>query len=114
MQLVVDCAACAAVVVVAIVIGLKLQLAVAVEPVVEVAAGAGESVAAEVVPVAFAFARELVGATGAGAWMVAVESEPQLIARAGIAALEAVVVGPELEAEVVAVVEVRVVAAVAK
>ena len=107
MQLVVDCAACAAVVVVAIVIGLKLQLAVAVEPVVEVAAGAGESVAAEVVPVAFAFARELVGATGAGAWTVAVESGPRLVARAGSAALEAVKAGPEQEAEVVVVVEVK-------
>ena len=107
MQLVVDCAACAAVVVVATVIGLKLQLAVVVEPVVEVAAVAGEPVLAAVVPAASASAQELVGATGAGAWMVAVESGPRLVARAGSAALEAVMAGPEQEAEVVVVVEVK-------
>ena len=107
MRLVVDCAACAAVAVVATVIERKLQLAVVVEPVVEVAAVAGESVLAAVVPAAFASAQELVGATGAGAWMVAVESGPRLVARAGSAALEAVMVGPEQEAEVVVVVEVK-------
>ena len=79
-------------------------MVVAVEPVAELAAVAGESVPIEVVPAAFALVPERVGATDAVALKVAADVGPEPVARAGAAALEAVEVGPELEAGVVAAV----------
>ena len=101
----VDCAACAVVVAaVEFQAGLEWQVVVAVEPVAELAAVAGESVPIEVVPAALALVPELVGATGAVALEVAADVGPEPVALAGVAALEAVVAGPELEAGVVAAV----------
>ena len=97
----VGCAACAVVVAaVEFLAGQKWQVVDAIEPVAELAAVAGESVPIEVVPAALALVPELVSATGAVALKVAADVGPEPVALAGVAALEAVVVGPELEAEV--------------
>ena len=105
MLLTVDCAACAAAVAaVEVLAGLEWQVVVVAEPVAMLAAVVGESVPAEVVPAAFAHVSERVGATGAVALKVAADVVPEPVALAGAAALEAVEVGPELEAGVVAAV----------
>ena len=101
----VGCAACAvAVAAVEFQAGLELLVVVVAEPVAKLVAVVVESVPAEVVPAAFALVSERVGATGAGALKVAADVGPEPVARAGAAALEAVEVGPELEAGVVAAV----------
>ena len=98
-------AACAAAVAaVEFLAGLKLQVVAVAEPVAKLVAVVGEPVPADVVPAAFALVPELVGAAGAVALKVAADVGPEPVARVGAAALEAVEVGPELEAGVVAAV----------
>ena len=75
-----------------------------VAPVAELAAVAGESVPTEAVPAALALVPGQVGAAGAVALKVAAGVRLEPVALAGAAALEAVEVGPELEAGVAAAV----------